>query len=139
MSKRYSKELIKEIKEEFKTSSLSIRQLSEKYEIPHATIGRWVHNSHKIIRQDKAKAKAKAIELYQNTDLTMKEVSEAVNVKLGTVGCWLTGLRVKESKGAKGAKNNNLKLITYEQKEIIKEQKEIIKLLKNEIERLSNR
>lgn len=86
-----------QIKQKYETTSKSLRQLAKEYDVPYDTVWtwgkkfNWVSNISKERTDTRNTSKEiidKAKNLYENTSMNIKEISEQLNIPKGTVQSW---------------------------------------------------
>lgn len=86
-----------QIKQEYETTSKSLRLLSKEYNIPYDTVWTWSKKfnweSNVVKEKDDKRTTSKEIisitkNLYENTSMNIKEISEQLNIPKGTVQSW---------------------------------------------------
>lgn len=86
-----------QIKQKYETTSKSLRQLAKEYNVPYDTVWtwskkfNWVSNISKERIDTRNTSKEiidKAKNLYENTSMNIKEISEQLNIPKGTVQSW---------------------------------------------------
>lgn len=86
-----------QIKNDYEVTSKSLRQLAKEYSVPYDTVWtwskkfNWISNTIKI-KDDKRTTSTEIIDkaknLYENTSMNIKEISEQLNIPKGTVQSW---------------------------------------------------
>lgn len=86
-----------QIKQEYETTSKSLKLLSKEYNIPYDTVWTWSKKfnweSNVVKEKDDKRTTSKEIidkakNLYENTSMNIKEISEQLNIPKGTVQSW---------------------------------------------------